>query len=130
MSDTKQLEEIREKIGDTDMRIIDALADRMVLIQDIIAYKKATGIPILQPEQEAKQTKALEEYLKDNEFEEECICALATPAGGAIGIIRLTVSHAKRFNTKLCSFRNFCEYADALASAFCYLFWRCLPSQS
>lgn len=73
MSDTKQLEEIREKIGDTDMRIIDALADRMVLIQDIIAYKKATGIPILQPEQEAKQTKALEEYLKDNEFEEEIL---------------------------------------------------------
>lgn len=73
MSDTKQLEEIREKIGDTDIRIIDALADRMVLIQDIIAYKKATGIPILQPEQEAKQTKALEEYLKDNEFEEEIL---------------------------------------------------------
>lgn len=73
MSDTKQLEEIREKIGDTDMRIIDALADRMVLIQDIIAYKKATGIPILQPEQEVKQTKALEEYLKDNEFEEEIL---------------------------------------------------------
>ena len=47
MSDTKQLEEIREKIGDTDMRIIDALADRMVLIQDIIAYKRRMLYEIL-----------------------------------------------------------------------------------
>ncbi len=68
-----QLEEARKRISECDNRIIDALADRMVEIQKIIAYKKATGIPILQPEQEEKQTKALEEKLGDNEFEEEIL---------------------------------------------------------
>ncbi len=68
-----QLEEARERISECDNRIIDALADRMVEVQKIIAYKKATGIPILQPEQEEKQTKALENKLGDNEFEEEIL---------------------------------------------------------
>lgn len=68
-----QLEEARERISECDNRIIDALADRMVEVQKIIAYKKATGIPILQPEQEKKQTKALEDKLGDNEFEEEIL---------------------------------------------------------
>ncbi len=68
-----KLEEARERISECDNRIIDALADRMVEVQKIIAYKKATGIPILQPEQEEKQTKALENKLGDNEFEEEIL---------------------------------------------------------
>ena len=58
-----QLEEARAKIGECDNRIIDALIDRMAQVQKIIAYKKAAGIPILEPEQEAKQTKVLEDCL-------------------------------------------------------------------
>ncbi len=69
----EQLEKIREKIGECDNRIIEALADRMVHIQEIISYKKATGIPILQPEQEKKQTETLTQKLGDNEFEEEIL---------------------------------------------------------
>ncbi len=69
----EQLEQIRAKIGECDNRIIEALADRMVHIQEIISYKKATGIPILQPEQEKKQTDALKAKLGDNEFEEEIL---------------------------------------------------------
>lgn len=68
-----QLEKIRAKISECDNRIIDALADRMIQVQDIIAYKKATGIPILQPEQEKKQMEALENKLGDNQFEEEIL---------------------------------------------------------
>ncbi len=68
-----QLEEIREKIGICDDKIIDALAERMQHIQEIISYKKATGIPILQPEQEKKQTDELAEKLGDNEFEAEIL---------------------------------------------------------
>ena len=64
---------IREKIGACDDIIIEQLAIRMGHIQEIIAYKKATGIPILQPEQEKKQTAALEAKLGDNEFEEEIL---------------------------------------------------------
>ena len=68
-----KIEQIREKIGECDDIIIEQLAKRMGQIQEIIAYKKATGIPILQPEQEKKQTDALEAKLGDNEFEEEIL---------------------------------------------------------
>ena len=50
-----KIEAIREKIGECDDIIIEQLAVRMSYIQEIISYKKATGIPILQPEQEKKQ---------------------------------------------------------------------------
>ena len=53
-----KIEEIRAKIGECDDIIIEQLAVRMSHIQEIISYKKATGIPILQPEQEKKQTAA------------------------------------------------------------------------
>lgn len=68
-----KIEEIREKIGACDDIIIEQLAVRMSHIQDIISYKKATGIPILQPEQEQKQTETLKAKLGDNEFEEEIL---------------------------------------------------------
>lgn len=68
-----QLEEIRARIGECDDDIIEALARRMSNVQEIISYKKATGMPILQPEQEKKQTDALKEKLGDNEFEEEIL---------------------------------------------------------
>ena len=45
-----KIEEIRTKIGECDDIIIEQLAVRMSHIQEIISYKKATGIPILQPE--------------------------------------------------------------------------------
>ena len=45
-----KIEAIREKIGECDDIIIEQLAVRMSYIQEIISYKKATGIPILQPE--------------------------------------------------------------------------------
>ena len=50
-----------KKLGECDDIIIEQLAVRMSHIQEIISYKKATGIPILQPEQEKKQTDALAE---------------------------------------------------------------------
>ena len=68
-----KIEEIRAKIGECDDIIIKQLAVRMSHIQEIISYKKATGIPILQPEQEKKQTDALAAKLGDNEFEEEIL---------------------------------------------------------
>lgn len=68
-----KLEAIREKIGQCDDLIIEQLAIRMGYVQEVISIKKTTGIPILQPEQEKKQTDALVEKLRDNEFEEEIL---------------------------------------------------------
>lgn len=70
---TNQLEAIREKISACDDKIIEQLTIRMNHIQDIIAYKKETGIPIIQPDQEKKQTDALEAKLGDNAFEKEIL---------------------------------------------------------
>ena len=72
-----KIEAIRDKIGECDDIIIEQLAVRMSYIQEIISYKKATGIPILQPEQEKKQTDALKNKLGDNEFEEEILDILS-----------------------------------------------------
>lgn len=69
----EDLDLIREKISVCDKQIIEQLAVRMGLIRQVIAYKKATGMPILQPEQEAKQTEAVRAELKDHEFEPEIL---------------------------------------------------------
>lgn len=67
----KELEKIRESISQCDDRIIEALAERMNHIQDIIEYKKSNGIAILQPEQEKKVRYQLKAKLDQNPFEEE-----------------------------------------------------------
>ena len=50
-----QLEVLRESLGQCDEIILDALLMRNRIVEDIMAYKEANDIPILQPEQEAKQ---------------------------------------------------------------------------
>ena len=49
-----QLEILRESLGQCDEIILDALLMRNRIVEDIMAYKEANDIPILQPEQEAK----------------------------------------------------------------------------
>ena len=55
-----QLEILRESLGQCDEIILDALIMRNRIIEDIMSYKEANDIPILQPEQEAKQKEWLE----------------------------------------------------------------------
>ena len=50
-----QLEVLRESLGQCDEIILDALLMRNRIVEDIMAYKEANDLPILQPEQEAKQ---------------------------------------------------------------------------
>ena len=68
-----KIEEIRAKIGECDDIIIKQLAVRMSHIQEIISYKKATGIPILQPEQEKKQLERVAAEVAGTIFEEEIL---------------------------------------------------------
>lgn len=67
----KDLEKIRESIRECDDRIIEALADRMKLIEEIIKYKKKHGMPILQPEQEKHQEEVLEAKLEGSSYKRE-----------------------------------------------------------
>lgn len=65
------LELFREQLSLCDDKIIDALVERSVIIEKIMAYKEKYGMPILQPQQEAKQKARLEEKLADNKYKEE-----------------------------------------------------------
>ena len=59
------LEMYREQLALCDDKIIDALVERNSIIEKIMAYKEEYGMPILQPQQEEKQKKRLEEKLTD-----------------------------------------------------------------
>ena len=50
-----QLDILRESLGQCDEILLDALLMRNRIVEDIMVYKEANDIPILQPEQEAKQ---------------------------------------------------------------------------
>ena len=66
-----QLEILRESLGQCDEIILDALLMRNRIVEDIMAYKEANGIPILQPEQEAKQKEWLERRMADRRHKAE-----------------------------------------------------------
>ena len=59
-----QLEVLRESLGQCDEIILDALIMRNRIVEDIMAYKEANGLQILQPEQEAKQKDWLEKRME------------------------------------------------------------------
>lgn len=61
-----QLEILRESLGQCDEIILDALLMRNRIVEDIMAYKEANDLPILQPEQEARQKEWLEKEWKRN----------------------------------------------------------------
>lgn len=65
------LEMYREQLAICDDKIIDALVERNAVIEKIMAYKEEYGIPVLQPAQEAKQERKLNEKLKDNKYRDE-----------------------------------------------------------
>ena len=65
------LEMYREQLALCDDKIIDALVERSKIVEKIMAYKEEYGMPILQPQQEAKQALRLEEKLNDNKYREE-----------------------------------------------------------
>ena len=62
------LELYREELANCDAKITEALKERYAIIEKIMAYKEEYGMPILQPEQEEKQKKRLEEKLSDNRY--------------------------------------------------------------
>ena len=61
----------REQLALCDDRIIDALVERNSIVEKIMAYKEEYGMPILQPLQEKKQKRRLEEKLTHNKYQEE-----------------------------------------------------------
>lgn len=68
-----QLEILRESLGQCDEIILDALLMRNRIVEDIMAYKEANNLQILQPEQEAKQQEWLQKRLENKRHQPEVI---------------------------------------------------------
>ena len=66
-----QLEILRESLGQCDEILLDALLMRNRIVEDIMAYKEEHDLPILQPEQEAKQKKWLESRMESRRHKNE-----------------------------------------------------------
>ena len=67
------LEMYREQLALCDDKIIDALAERNAIVEKMMTYKEEYGMSILQPMQEEKQKKRLDEKLADQKYREEIL---------------------------------------------------------
>lgn len=66
-----QLEQLRERLAQCDDKILEALLERNAIVEEIMTYKEANSMKILQPEQEAKQVKRMKEKLEGNRHPNE-----------------------------------------------------------
>ena len=66
-----QLEVLRESLGQCDEIILDSLLMRNRIVEDIMVYKEAHDLPVLQPEQEAKQKGWLEARMEGRRHKKE-----------------------------------------------------------
>ena len=66
-----QLDILRESLGQCDEIILDALLMRNRIVEDIMVYKEANNLPVLQPEQEAKQKGWLEARMEGRRHKKE-----------------------------------------------------------
>ncbi len=73
-----QLEILRENLGQCDEIILDALLMRNRIIEDIMAYKEDHELPIIQPEQEAKQQEWLNSRMYGKRHKKEVIDVFAS----------------------------------------------------
>lgn len=65
------LDQYRKQLALCDDKLIDALMERYAIIERIMAYKEENHIPILQPEQEEKQERRLNQKLEENKYQKE-----------------------------------------------------------
>ena len=70
-SDMSRLTELRENLAQCDEIIIDALLMRGRMVEDIMSWKEQHGLPVMQPEQEARQNVWLEKRLEGRRYAEE-----------------------------------------------------------
>ena len=66
-----QLEILRESLGQCDEILLDALLMRNRIVEDIMVYKEQNDVPILQPEQEAKQREWLNRRMEGKRHKDE-----------------------------------------------------------
>jgi len=64
MSQDKKLGELREKIDSIDENLLSLFEQRMAAVSEIAAYKKSSGMPVLDSQREAEKLNAVSEKAK------------------------------------------------------------------
>lgn len=67
----EQLQLLREHLAQNDEIILNALLMRNSIVEEIMVYKEANGLQILQPEQDEKRDKWLDKRLEDKKHGKE-----------------------------------------------------------
>ncbi len=94
----RELKEIRNDLNQYDLQILELLMKRLSCIEEIIEYKKASELPIFQPEQEEAQQETLIRAIGEHGYKEELL-----------GIFRQVAEESKRVQR-----RNLFHYNIAL----------------
>lgn len=68
-----KLEELRELLGVCDDKILSALLERNTLVEQIMEYKEANNMDIIQPEQEKKQMAGLKRKTQNDKHQREIV---------------------------------------------------------
>ena len=107
-----QLDILRESLGQCDEILLDALLMRNRIVEDIMVYKEANDIPILQPEQEKKQEDNLKQKLGDNVFEEEILNIFKDES--KTELMKVEDSRETKVYEKYITFTSLTEYPGAI----------------
>ena len=103
------LNSIRQEIDQIDDQIVKLLEERMHLVEGVVAYKKASGKPILDSKREEVIFEKVRSRVEDKRYQETIV---ATFSNDRV-IIRIKTSNEKR---TILSSRDFFS---------CYVGWPC-----
>lgn len=67
------LDRIRQEIDKIDIQIVQLLEERMHLVEDVVAYKKATGKPILDTKREELIFEKVRSCISNKKYEETIV---------------------------------------------------------
>lgn len=67
------LDRIRQEIDKIDSQIVQLLEERMHLVEDVVAYKKATGKPILDTKREELIFEKVRSRISNKKYEETIV---------------------------------------------------------
>ena len=67
------LDRIRQEIDKIDGQIVQLLEERMHLVEDVVAYKKATGKPILDTKREELIFEKVRSRISNKKYEETIV---------------------------------------------------------
>ena len=67
------LDNIRKEIDKIDDQIVQLLEERMHLVEDVVAYKKATGKPILDTKREEVIFEKVKSRVSNKKYEEAIV---------------------------------------------------------